>query len=203
MAAPDQPHPKTLLAMAGAPAWETPLPGQAAVLLIDAQEEYRSGALALDDAEAALIEIARLRRHAYDLSLPVIHVRHAGRPGGLFDLQETGGTFCEEAEPLPDEPVVTKALPNAFAGTDLAEILARQNIRRLVVAGFMTHMCVSSTVRAALDLGLSSGVVANACATRALPAHDGSVVSARDLHKASLAALADRFAHILPDVTAV
>lgn len=203
MTPPDQTHPKTLLAMAGAPAWETPLPGQAAVLLIDAQQEYSTGALALDGVEAALQEIARLRRHARELSLPVIHVRHAGRPGGAFDLQAEGGRFCEEAEPVDDEAVVTKSLPNAFAGTDLAAMLDRQNIRRLVVAGFMTHMCVSSTVRAALDLGLSSGVVANACATRALPAHDGGVIAAGDLHRAALAALSDRFAHVLADVTAV
>jgi nicotinamidase-related amidase len=58
----------------------------------------------------------------------------------------------------------------------------------------MTHMCVSSTARAALDLGYPVTVAADASATRDLPAPGGGVVSAGDLHRAELAALADRFA---------
>ena len=61
----------------------------------------------------------------------------------------------------------------------------------------MTHMCVSSTVRAALDLGYSTTVVANACATRPLPTHDGSVIEADTLHLAALTELGDRFAVIV------
>lgn len=195
--------PKTLLEMAGAPAWRRPGPNEAAVLLIDVQDEYRTGALRLPGVEPALMEIANLRRRARDLDLPVIHVRHSGKPGGLFDLEAGNGRFCAEADPMPGEEMVTKFLPNAFVGTDLAEILSGRNIRRLVVAGFMTHMCVSSTVRAALDLGFASAVVASACATRALPGPDGEVIEAVDVHRAELAALADRFAHILPDAAAV
>ena len=61
----------------------------------------------------------------------------------------------------------------------------------------MTHMCVSSTARAALDLGYETTVVADATATRALPSVDGSsVISAETLHETALAALADRFSAI-------
>jgi len=63
-----------------------------------------------------------------------------------------------------------------------------------VLAGFMTHMCVSSTARAALDLGYQTTVVADACATRDLPRPGGGTIAAADLHAAELAALADRFA---------
>ena len=189
--------------MAGARDWNRPAPGEAAILLIDAQEEYRSGALALGDVTLALEEISRLRQHARDLDLPVFHIRHAGSPGGLFDLEARGGAFCTEAEPVAGETVVDKRLPNAFAGTDLADRLAEKGIRRIVVAGFMTHMCISSTVRAALDLGFESAVVASACATRSLPTYDGEVISATEVHRAALAALGDRFAHILPGAAAV
>ena len=85
--------------------------------------------------------------------------------------------------------------PNAFAGTDLAAELGAPG-QSILVAGFMTHMCVSSTVRAALDLGYPATVAADACATRDLPLIDGGVISAADLHAAELAALADRFAAI-------
>ena len=63
----------------------------------------------------------------------------------------------------------------------------------------MTHMCVSSTVRAALDLDYRCSVVAAACATRDLPDGTGGVIAADQLQRAELAALADRFATVLAD----
>lgn len=195
--------PKTLLEMAGAPGWHRPDPGEAAVVLIDAQEEYRCGALPLGDITLALEEISRLRQLARDLQLPVIHVRHIGKSGSLFDTDARGGAFCAEAEPIAGEVVIDKTLPNAFAGTDLASELDSRGIRRIIVAGFMTHMCVSSTVRAALDLGYQAAVVAGACATRSLPTHDGAVIPAATLHRSALAALGDRFAHILANSAAI
>ncbi|WP_321343141.1 cysteine hydrolase family protein [Breoghania sp.] len=193
-----QTMPKTLRDIAGFQRWRHPIAGEAAVLLIDAQEEYRSGALALGDVTQALCEIAALRQRAQELDLPVIHIRHIGSQGGLFDIDAHGGTFCAEAEPLAGELVIDKRLPNAFTGTDLAAKLDALDINRIIVAGFMTHMCVSSTVRGALDLGLEAAVIANSCATRPLPGHDGEEISARDMHRAALAAMSDRFAHILP-----
>ena len=67
----------------------------------------------------------------------------------------------------------------------------------------MTHMCVSSTVRAALDLGIACTVVDKACATRDLPDGEGGAVTAPDLHRAELAALSDRFAMIAKDSEAL
>ena len=67
----------------------------------------------------------------------------------------------------------------------------------------MTHMCVSSTVRAALDLGYRCSVVAGACATRDLPDGAGGVIAANQLQRAELAALADRFATVLADAAAL
>jgi len=55
-----------------------------------------------------------------------------------------GGTLPALA-PLPDEPVIEKELPNAFAGTDLQARLDAAGHRNIVLAGFTTQMCVSST----------------------------------------------------------
>jgi nicotinamidase-related amidase len=99
------------------------------------------------------------------------------------------------------EAVVVKGLPNAFAGTDLDQRLRALGRAEVILAGFATHMCVDSTARAALDLGWRSTVVANACATRDLPDPLGGVIAAARLHHATLAALADRFAVVVPDAT--
>jgi nicotinamidase-related amidase len=61
----------------------------------------------------------------------------------------------------------------------------------------MTHMCVSSTVRAGFDLGDRSTVVGAAAATRDLPSATGGIVPAQSLHEASLAGLADLFAVVV------
>lgn len=196
-------HPQTLLELAGAPGWEIPMPGEAAVVLIDAQNEYVSGALPLEGLEEALAEIARLRKRAGKLGLPVIHVRHLGQAGSLFDPDAPRSQFCEAVMPAEGETVVGKTLPNSFAGTELKDQLDRLGIRKIVVAGFMTHMCVSSTVRAALDLGISAAVVAKACASRALPVPGGGVLPGAEVHRAALTELADRFAFVLEDAKAL
>ena len=191
--------PKTLLALAGAPSEPPPL-ADCAVVVVDAQREYVDGALPLPGVAASLAHIAGLLRRARAAGAPVIHVRHLGRAGGLFDPDAPRGAIADEAKPTAGETVVGKNLPNAFAGTELGEVLARTGRRNIVVCGFMTHMCVSSTVRAALDLGYRSIVPAAATATRDLPdAVTGATIPAAALQAASLAALSDRFATVVDD----
>ncbi len=188
--------PLTLLAMAGASQTPARL-SEAVLLLIDCQNEYLAGPLALPDAGAAASEAADLLARARAAGTPVVHVVHQGGAGGPFDLDAPRGAIMEAVAALPGEAVVRKRLPNAFAGTDLDERLRATGRRELIVVGFMTHMCVSATVRAALDLGWRNTVVATACATRPLPAAvpgDQTVVDADTLHRVELAALADRFA---------
>jgi nicotinamidase-related amidase len=91
-----------------------------------------------------------------------------------------------------------KRLPNGFAGTELHERLQQAGRSNLILAGFMTHMCISASVRAALDLGYQTTVIGDATATRALPAHDGGTpISADAVHRTALAELADRFAAVV------
>ena len=93
--------------------------------------------------------------------------------------------------------MIVKAFPSAFVGTDLEARLRAAGVKNLVLAGFMTHMCVNSTARGAFNLGFNPTVVAAATATRALPTIEGSVLAADALQAASLAALADLFAVVV------
>jgi len=194
--------PKTLLQMAGAPLDPAPL-SEATLLIIDAQNEYRTGALPLTGVDAAVAEIATLLKRARTAGAPVVHVQHRGRPGGAFDLEAERGRIMREVAPEGGEPVVTKPLPNAFAETDLAGKLEAAGRKQLIIAGFMTHMCVSSTARAALDHGYRVTIPAAACATRDLPAPDGGFLAAVDIHRCALTELSDRFAVIAKDAAAV
>ncbi len=194
----------TLLEMAGALRRPAAL-SQASVIVIDAQKEYDGGGLALPDLAPKTAEIAALLARARTCGAPVIHVRHLGAPGGLFDPQGEGSAFIAEAAPLPGETVVEKSLPNAFAGTGLQAEIRRLGRGELIFAGFMTHMCVSSSVRAAFDLGHACTVIASATGTRPLPKVGDSeaALAAETIHEAALAGLADRFATIAGDVAAL
>jgi nicotinamidase-related amidase len=196
-------RPKTLLEMAGASPAPSPL-SAAAVVVIDAQREYVDGKLPLTGIKPALAEIGRLLARARKAGAPVIHIQHRGRPGGAFGPDTAGYAIAAEAAPIAGEAVVQKSLPNAFAGTDLKARLDQLGRKEIVLAGFMTHMCVEATARAAVDHGLKATVVAQATATRDLPDPlTGGAVSAAEVQRNALAALADRFAVIVPDTSAI
>jgi nicotinamidase-related amidase len=192
--------PKTLLQLAGAnPA--PPSLADSAVVVIDAQREYTDGRLPLINVEPALAEIGKLLKRARALQIPVIHIQHQGKPGSAFGPDTTGFEIASPAKPAPGEAVVHKSLPNAFASTDLASRLAALKKSNVVLVGFMTHMCVEATARASIDLGFKATVVASATATRPLPDPlGGAALTADEVQRNALAAIADRFATIVATV---
>jgi nicotinamidase-related amidase len=192
--------PKTLLELSGA----KPVPAtlsEAALVIIDAQNEYSDGALPLSHVNEAVSSIRALLEKARKAGTPIIHVVHHGRPGGLFDPQARNGAIIDAAAPVEGETVVAKNLPNCFTSAAFRDALAATGRKKIIATGFMTHMCVEATTRAAIDHGYSTTVVADATATRDLPDPlGGPPVSAADLQRRSLAAMADRFATVVKGV---
>ena len=186
----------TMLQMAGA----QPTPATMAdgiLLIIDAQREYTDGLLPLTGVQPAVDALAILLEKARKAGAPVVHVRHQSK-GKAFNPTSTGYEIVKELTPRSGETIIDKGLPNAFAGTDLATQLAAIGRKNLIVGGFMTHMCVSATVRAATDQGFMSTIAADTVATRDLPdATGGATVTADDINRITLAALSDRFAWIV------
>jgi len=187
---------KTLLQMAGV----NPAPAklsEAAVVIIDAQNEYVTGKLPLAGIDAALTQIAALLDAARMAKAPIIHIAQRGRPGGLFDPESPSFKFAAQATAQPGETVIEKPLPNAFAKTTLHDTLQATGKKALVIAGFMTHMCVSATARSAVDHGYGVTIASDAVATRSLPDPlGGADLPAGEVDRAALAELADRFATI-------
>ncbi len=193
-------EPKTLLAMAGVPNRPHRL-AEAAVVMIDAQMEYVTGRLPLTGVGSALEVGAELLAAARTGGRPVIHVQHRGAGDGLFGPDSAFFAIAPEVTPLGDEPVVEKVVPNAFADGALDAKLKELGVSNIIIGGFMTHLCVSTTARAALDLGYGCSVLGPACATRDLPDGQGGVVAAADIHRIELTALSDRFAIIATEVS--
>lgn len=194
------PKPTTLRKLAGLPAEPAPL-AESALVLIDCQNTYRAGTMALSGVDAALDEAAKLLARARRLGIPVFHIQHDGGPGSPYDIRQPVGAIADAVAPAAGEAVIVKHYPNSFVGTDLEAQLKATGRKAVVVAGFMTHMCVNSTARGAFNLGFAPTVVAAATATRDLPGTDGQPVPAAMLQQASLAALADLFAVVVADAT--
>jgi nicotinamidase-related amidase len=164
-----------------------------ALIMIDCQNTYRRGVMQLDGAEDAFAEAARLLARARASGVPVFHVMHDAGPGSPYDITAEIGQISSEVAPADGEPVVVKHYPSSFFQTGLDDLLGKTDRRDLVLAGFMTHMCVSSTARDAFNLGYRPTIVASATATRELPVPGGMPVPAATLQTATLAGIADLF----------
>lgn len=182
----------TLRQLVGLPDAPAPM-ADSTLIMIDLQNTYTRGVMELDGVQSALDQAEELLSNARDAGIPVLHIMHDAGAGSPYDVQDEIGQIVARVAPRDGEPVIVKNFPNAFTGTDLHERLGAASAHNLILAGFMTHMCVNSTARGAFSLGYSPSVVSGATATRDLPGTDGSPVPARALQSASLAAISDLF----------
>jgi nicotinamidase-related amidase len=166
------------------------------VILIDYQNTYTRGVMELDGWDAALDRAADLLARARAAGATVIHVAHDDGPGSPYDRTADIGAIHESVAPIDGEQVVEKHAPNSFVGTNLGELVDAAGNEQVVLAGFMTHMCVNYTAEGAFLRGNAPTVVADACATRALPSVGGEVAAA-DLHRAALATIGDIYAVVV------
>lgn len=190
-------RPQTILEMLNAtPA--IPRLTESSIVIVDAQREYVDGSLPLFGVGEALSEVKELLERARRLDVPIFHVVHHAPEGApVFNPRSEFSEIAEPARPHGNEPVITKNLPSSFVNTNLKDILEQTKRKNLILAGFMTHMCINATARSAMDLGFAPTVIASACATRDLPSQSGSVISAKTLHESSLAALSDLIAAVV------
>ncbi|WP_271909878.1 cysteine hydrolase family protein [Vreelandella alkaliphila] len=173
---------------------------ESALILIDCQNTYREGVMQLEGVEEALVEAKKLLEKAREAGTPIIHIQHNSGEGSPYDINAPIGQIADIVKPIDGEPVITKAFPNSFVQTDLEAQLKKVGCNKLVLAGFMTHMCVNSTAHGAFNLGFEVTVVASATATRSLQADQGKTLSAQAVHEGALASTRDLYAAVVDTV---
>lgn len=168
------------------------------LIIIDAQNEYAQGKLTVEHVGASRKVISdllnRYRRggHGGKNIVHVVHETPAGAP--VFTSGTELAREFEELSPHAGEKVVTKHFPSSFAQTDLHEYLSGLGAvgKKIVLVGYMAHVCVSTTARAGNELGYEVLVASEGVGDRHIPG-----VAAEELVSTVLSELDDAFGTVV------
>ena len=167
-----------------------------ALVVIDVQNEYVTGGLPIvhPPVEEALGRIGAAMDAAAAAGLPIVLVRHTepDPTAGVFVAGTPAWQLHDDVVMRAHDVVVDKGLPGAFTGTDLETWLRDHGVDSLVVAGWMTHMCVDTTTRQAMHRGFEVTVLEDATGT--IDVSDD--LPAALVHRVELGILADGFARV-------
>lgn len=169
-------------------------PGDA-LLIVDVQNDFLpAGNLAVPFGDEVVPVLNRYIARFAQLGLPVYATRD-WHPGNHCSFQPQGGIwpphciagsagaqFPATLRLPPQATVVSKATTpehdaySGFEGTDLAERLRQERVRRLFIGGLATDYCVLNTVIDALRLGFQVRLLRDAI--RAVDVHPGDGLAA-------------------------
>jgi nicotinamidase-related amidase len=126
--------------------------------------------------------------------LPVIFTQHDSREANSpLRLSQPSGAFKEGFEPAKGDLVVRKDVNSAFIGTPLEIELRRRGISRLLISGFFTNMCISTTVRMSNNLGFDTYLIHDGCACANREQVNGTDVDPEVVHDVTIATLHREF----------
>lgn len=170
-----------------------------ALLLIDVQKgvndtAYYGGANGRrnnPDAEAHIISILTEWRKT---NRTVAFTKHDSREEeSPLKLSLESGQQLDGMETIDTDIVVEKDVNSGFIGTSLEVDLRRAGIRRLLIVGYFTNVCVETTTRMAGNMGFDTYLVHDACATVNSIGIDGTDYDPDLVHNMAIASLHGEF----------
>lgn len=167
------------------------------LIIVDAQNEYATGKLKVEHVAQSRKVIAdllsRYRRGGNGKN--IVHVVHEVPQGApVFTPSTPLAEEFDELKPASGEKVVTKQFANAFQQTDLQEYLQGLGKvgEKVVLTGYMAHVCISTTARAGNELGYDVLVARDGVGDRHIPGVDADTLTA-----VALAELSDAFGTVV------
>jgi nicotinamidase-related amidase len=168
-----------------------------ALIVIDVQMEYFTGLMPVTYPVGSFENILAAMDGATAAGMPVIAVQHSAPKESPVFAKDSPGWQLHPEIARRKAVVIEKTLPGSFTGTELENMLRRDRIDTVVIAGYMTQMCCDTTSRQALHLGFGVEFLADATGTLAQKNYAGEV-DAKTLHNAVLTVQASRFAKVMP-----
>ncbi len=93
---------------------------------------------------------------------PGLRIGDAGPMGRILVMGEPGNDFIDELTPAAEDVVIPKPGKGAFYATTLDKELKSRGIKRLLIGGVTTEVCVQTTMREANDRGYDCLLVEDA-----------------------------------------
>ncbi|MFF4870858.1 isochorismatase family protein [Streptomyces sp. NPDC090109] len=149
------------------------IPPVDALLVVDVQSAFVTGAGAVPAAERLVDRTADLIARARRDGALVVHLQNDGPPGSEDEPHTPGWELHHPVEPGPLELVIRKPEDDGFRRTPLGGVLTGAGVRAVAVCGVMSEMCVQATARTALARGYRVVVPHDAHATQDVPAVPG------------------------------
>jgi nicotinamidase-related amidase len=137
-----------------------------ALLVIDVQV----GMFAEDDpvyqGDALLANISSLLEKARQADIPIIYIQHGSeRKGHPLELGTPGWQIHPAITPHEGDAIIQKRMPDSFYETNLQQELEACGIKKLVITGIQTELCVDTTCKRACSLDYDVTLVADAHST--------------------------------------
>jgi len=155
---------------------DRPRPDEAveALIVLDVISDFdhEDGDRLLASLRERVANLEHALAHARARDINVIYVNDAhGRWDGERSahveqaLAAAGGETVRRIVPQEGDDFLFKGAYSAFDGTPLRSILAERGVKRIVLTGAATEMCVAQTAISAREDDLQVTVLADACAT--------------------------------------
>ncbi|MFC3034037.1 cysteine hydrolase family protein [Pseudoalteromonas fenneropenaei] len=157
-----------------------------AVLVIDVQSCIFDAVPAPADSGVVIGNINCLTAWARAAHIPVIMVQHE-QPDTPIAYQSAGWQLQAGLQQAESDLLVRKTTPDSFLNTNLAELLAKQEIKELIVCGYASEFCVDTTVRSAAARGFAVTIAADAHTTQDKAHAKGGFI--REHHNRTLSAI--------------
>ncbi len=169
-----------------------------ALLVIDVQNEYFTGALPVTYPANSLKHILRAMDAAQEKHVPVVVIQHTApqSDSATFRRGSSEWELLPEIADRPRDVLIHKSLPGSFTGTELENWLRRHAIQTVAIAGYMTQMCCDTTARQAAHMGLKVEFLSDATGTLDFR-NEAGAVTAEELHRAILVTQQMRFSRVM------
>jgi nicotinamidase-related amidase len=171
-----------------------------ALLIIDMLNDFVHGSLKVPAAKDIIPRVRKLAELFRSHKKPVIYLRDSHVKGVDLELRLWGehaveGTWgsevIEELRPQADDFVVAKRRYSGFFATDLDLLLRELKIKKLVLTGVVTDICVLHTAADAFFRGYEVMVVSDATASLTPERHERALSYMKEVYGARILSSSD------------
>ena len=147
------------------------------------------------NTNAALKNIEKILNKCREKGIRPIHIRIQSL---LPDAKDTGrlhssagmyyppggmaSEFCDEAKPLDGEIILNKTCSGICVGTPIDRLLRNLHVKKVIVVGFYTDQCVSTSIRDLSDLGYEVDMIEDAMTAMSQERHEKALQSTKFIY---------------------